>query len=165
MRPKSQIDFVKTALRLPPELHAQLHASAKEEGRTYNAEILARLERSFEPVFRYDEPLRWRMALAGHREVSMSTAEILVRSKERLLDLMEHQVEIDPLTERRGKPETVKARLEKVNGLLRTYHEQLELTTELLGEIAMAEIDGKPLDEKEIMRRVIDRQINVAVAD
>lgn len=47
MRPKSQADFVKTALRLPPELHAQLHASAKESGRTYNAEILARLEQSF----------------------------------------------------------------------------------------------------------------------
>ena len=43
----TQKDFVKTALRLPPELHAAVHAAAKEKERTYNGEILHRLRESF----------------------------------------------------------------------------------------------------------------------
>ncbi|MFM2254158.1 MAG: hypothetical protein RJB68_2495 [Pseudomonadota bacterium] len=43
----SQKDYVKTALRLPPELHAALHEAAAEGERTYNGEILARLRASF----------------------------------------------------------------------------------------------------------------------
>lgn len=42
-----QDDFQKTALRLPKDLHARLHESAAEIGRSYNAEIIARLEASF----------------------------------------------------------------------------------------------------------------------
>jgi hypothetical protein len=44
----SQDDFMKTALRLPRELHAKLHESALDAGRSYNAEILHRLEQSFD---------------------------------------------------------------------------------------------------------------------
>lgn len=43
----SQEDFQKTALRLPKDLHERLHESAKESGRSYNAEIVARLANSF----------------------------------------------------------------------------------------------------------------------
>ncbi len=35
-----QSDFVKTALRLPPSLHAAVHAAAKRSGRSFNAELL-----------------------------------------------------------------------------------------------------------------------------
>ena len=42
-----QDDFQKTALRLPKDLHARLHAAAAEVGRSYNAEIIARLEATF----------------------------------------------------------------------------------------------------------------------
>ncbi|MFX1725014.1 Arc family DNA-binding protein [Stenotrophomonas sp. AS1] len=48
-RKLTQADFVKTALRLPPELHARVHESAEANGRTYNAELIARLEQSFIP--------------------------------------------------------------------------------------------------------------------
>lgn len=44
-----QSEYVKTALRLPPDLHKAIHDSAKEAGRSYNAELIARLIRSFEP--------------------------------------------------------------------------------------------------------------------
>lgn len=44
-----QDDFQKTALRLPKDLHARLHESAAAVGRSYNAEIVARLAQSFEP--------------------------------------------------------------------------------------------------------------------
>lgn len=43
----TQDDYIRTALRVPPELHAQIHASAKANNRTFNAEIVARLSDSF----------------------------------------------------------------------------------------------------------------------
>ncbi len=44
----TQDDYIRTALRVPPELHAKIHESAKENNRTFNAEIVARLEGSFQ---------------------------------------------------------------------------------------------------------------------
>ncbi|CAN7680827.1 Arc family DNA-binding protein [Pseudorhodoferax sp. LjRoot39] len=38
---------MKTALRLPPDLHGELHAAAAEAERGFNAEILFRLRQSF----------------------------------------------------------------------------------------------------------------------
>lgn len=46
---KPQDEYKKTALRLPPELHERLHAAAAESGRSYNAEIVDRLEASLDP--------------------------------------------------------------------------------------------------------------------
>ncbi|MFM2254157.1 MAG: hypothetical protein RJB68_2494 [Pseudomonadota bacterium] len=39
-----QKNFVKTALRLPPELHAAVHESAQKNGRSYNAELVSALQ-------------------------------------------------------------------------------------------------------------------------
>lgn len=47
MKKASQKDYVKTALRLPPDLHAALHEAAAEGERTYNGELLARLRSTF----------------------------------------------------------------------------------------------------------------------
>lgn len=41
-----QSNFIKTALRLPPELHAKVHESAKASGRSYNAELISLLEKA-----------------------------------------------------------------------------------------------------------------------
>lgn len=41
-------DIQKTALRLPRGLHEAIHKAAKESGRTMNAEIVYRLQQSFE---------------------------------------------------------------------------------------------------------------------
>jgi hypothetical protein len=40
---KPQDDYIKTALRLPPELHAEIKSAAEYHGRSMNAEIIARL--------------------------------------------------------------------------------------------------------------------------
>jgi hypothetical protein len=45
---KSQDDYLKTALRLPRDLHKQIHQAAEQEGRSMNAEIVARLQASFD---------------------------------------------------------------------------------------------------------------------
>jgi predicted DNA-binding protein len=44
----NQDDFIKTALRLPRELHARVQEAATAAGRSMNAEIVARLEASFD---------------------------------------------------------------------------------------------------------------------
>ncbi|MBA4710556.1 Arc family DNA-binding protein [Aquitalea aquatica] len=44
---KPQDDYIKTALRLPRDLHAQIQAAAAVSGRSMNAEIVHRLEKSF----------------------------------------------------------------------------------------------------------------------
>ncbi|MBV6447070.1 Arc family DNA-binding protein [Nitrosomonas sp.] len=45
----SQDDFIKTALRLPRDLHEQIQKASESSGRSMNAEIISRLENSFEP--------------------------------------------------------------------------------------------------------------------
>lgn len=40
---QSQIDWQKTALRLPRDLHQQVHATALAEDRSFNAQIVAML--------------------------------------------------------------------------------------------------------------------------
>lgn len=44
----TQDDYIRTALRVPPGLHAQIHEAAKGNNRTFNAEIVARLQQTFE---------------------------------------------------------------------------------------------------------------------
>jgi len=43
----TQDDFIRTALRVPPDLHAQIHRAAEAAGRTFNAEINQRLSATF----------------------------------------------------------------------------------------------------------------------
>lgn len=52
----TQKDFVKTALRVPRDMHAALHDSAKEMDRTFNAEILYRLRSTFKTERNTDQP-------------------------------------------------------------------------------------------------------------
>jgi hypothetical protein len=44
----TQDDYIKTALRLPRAVHAKLLAASEQTGKSMNAEIIARLEASFE---------------------------------------------------------------------------------------------------------------------
>ncbi len=41
-----QPNYIKSAIRLPPELHAEVSAAAEHNGRSLNAEIIARLRDS-----------------------------------------------------------------------------------------------------------------------
>lgn len=42
-----QDDHIRTALRLPPDLHERVHRAALETERTFNAEIVYRLRQTF----------------------------------------------------------------------------------------------------------------------
>lgn len=76
-----QDDWHKTGLRLPKELHQQLHEAAAASGRSYNAEIVARLQESFETPTVIE-----RLAFEGSFEAGMLKREI-----ERLNKLLEAQ--------------------------------------------------------------------------
>lgn len=43
---KPPADVVKTALRLPRDLHQQVHAEAKRQDRTFNGQIVATLRQA-----------------------------------------------------------------------------------------------------------------------
>lgn len=45
-----QSDFIKTALRLPRELHARIQASAEGHGASLNTEIIQLLQKALEGV-------------------------------------------------------------------------------------------------------------------
>lgn len=47
MRSATQKDFVKTALRLPPELHRKVHESARVNERTFNGELIHQLRTAY----------------------------------------------------------------------------------------------------------------------
>jgi len=70
-----QSEFVKTALRLPPALHAAVHASAKETGRSYNGELIALLEAGLNP--RGSDTTALTVSLAhAERQAAMSDLEV-----------------------------------------------------------------------------------------
>lgn len=43
-----QDEYIRTALRLPPELHQRIHQAADKAGRSFNAELIARISGSFD---------------------------------------------------------------------------------------------------------------------
>ncbi len=44
----AQDDYIRTALRVPPELHQALHEAADRTSKSFNAEINERLQRTFD---------------------------------------------------------------------------------------------------------------------
>jgi hypothetical protein len=45
----AQDDYIRTALRVPPDLHKRIHEESDKSGKSFNAEIIDRLQKSFEP--------------------------------------------------------------------------------------------------------------------
>lgn len=157
----SEDGLTRITLRIPDRLHARLTESAARTSKSMNAEIIARLEQSFLSSPKPDAALHLRMSLGAHREMAMSTVELMKRSVNRLADLQQKAVEIDPLTEKRGKPEFVAVRLEKAQETLEHFIEQAELTTELLAEIALDEAEGIYMSADQIRYAIMARNIAV----
>lgn len=58
-----QDEYIRTAIRLPPDLHASVRAAAKAAGRTMNAELIHRVASaeevaSFKQLVRQNDELR-----------------------------------------------------------------------------------------------------------
>ncbi|MDB5937486.1 MAG: Arc-like binding protein [Massilia sp.] len=59
----SQDEYIRTAIRLPPDLHASVRVAAKAAGRTMNAELIYRVSSaeevaSFKQLVRQNDELR-----------------------------------------------------------------------------------------------------------
>lgn len=81
----TQDDYIRTALRVPPDLHAQIHGAAKENNRTFNAEIVARLQASF------DAPTP--AAIVSHTRVQASAHDLAL-----LYETTEAQMQLQQAT-------------------------------------------------------------------
>ena len=77
----------KTALRLPKSLHEAVHKAAKESGRTMNAEIVYRLQQSFENPSKQSGS-ETGSASEDHR-ISSSDSRKLKGLLSRMLDMVE----------------------------------------------------------------------------
>lgn len=83
MKARSQDDYIRTALRVPPELHARIHESAKASGRTFNAELVSRLEASFGATSAISQPMSW------------ADMSVLLRARRASIQQLIEQVEAD----------------------------------------------------------------------
>ncbi|WP_397474230.1 Arc family DNA-binding protein [Pusillimonas sp.] len=77
----TQDDYIKTALRLPRQLHGQLLASAQQTGKSMNAEILTRLAASFEA--KEDAPKSQLSSLEARQESLQKIVEGLQETVQR----------------------------------------------------------------------------------
>jgi hypothetical protein len=89
-----QEDFHKTGLRLPKDLHERLHDAASVSGRSYNSEILARLQQSFDPASPDDAALAARLTKVVEASALGSLdqklrAGVMARLTLRLLDALQ----------------------------------------------------------------------------
>lgn len=85
---KPQIDYQKQGVRIPKDLHARIHESAAASGRSYNAELIARLEASFAPGGFGHAVIR----LSAHGEGGAPAAPMPAEIAERL-DRMENSLQ------------------------------------------------------------------------
>lgn len=80
-----QSEFVKTALRLPPALHAAVHDAAEESGRSYNAQLIALIEAGLNPK---DDDAAIRAMAVTLAAAEHEVAGLTLVAYTRLLDLV-----------------------------------------------------------------------------
>ena len=100
-------DIQKTALRLPRELHTAIHESAKKSGRTMNAEIVYRLQQSFEGVIASlqleVEPSEREKNYDKFKEIIVDQAKIIQRYSELVEKSSENMATMIDFIERQAK--------------------------------------------------------------
>lgn len=100
-------EIQKTALRLPKGLHEAIHAAAKESGRTMNAEIVYRLQQSFEGVIASlqleVEPSEREKNYDKFKEIIVDQAKIIQRYSELVEKSSENMATMIDFIERQAK--------------------------------------------------------------
>lgn len=74
----TQDDYQRITVRIPPELHAQLTDAARDTSKSVNAEIVGRLEASFQP-----------MAIARREETEELIDKAIDKAAEVMMRVME----------------------------------------------------------------------------
>lgn len=101
-------EIQKTALRLPKSLHEAIHVAAKESGRTMNAEIVYRLQQSFEGVIaslqlEEAEPSEREKNYDKFKEIIVDQAKIIQRYSELVEKSSENMATMIDFIERKAK--------------------------------------------------------------
>ncbi|ENU16955.1 MULTISPECIES: Arc family DNA-binding protein [Acinetobacter] len=105
----NQADHTIVRLRVPPELKQKIEKSAEENNRSQSAEMVARLEQSFESAFFSDEE----KAQYGKGFLS-GTATALSMLYGNVLNKLEHQYTNNPTPELHLEVEKYKFLIEKL---------------------------------------------------
>lgn len=100
----SKSDILKTALRLPRNLHKQIHAAADKSGRSMNAEIVHRLEDSFTQPKIEDGPVA--NVSPEQLSIAIALAKQISFSQEDIFDLMSLMKKFGTFAERLEKAQT-----------------------------------------------------------
>ena len=147
----SQPDVIKTQLRLPTDLHQRLVDSTGVTGRSMNAEIVHRLERSFEATGHAPGVLGLRAELTAQREINDATAEMLAREVNRL-DSMRDQDGAGPYPGQEAGTSVHEALADTEQALV-VFRQLVDSATLLLSELAIAEAHGRPVDVEAFTER------------
>ena len=147
-------ETVRSQLRLPAELHERLVAFSEVTGRSMNAEIVHRLEQSFDPMGEYLGSMGLRAQIAAERELARSTLEMLDRS----LQDMRAQQERGDLGAYPGQAagKTMEAAIADAVDARDMFQQIVDAASFLLSEIVIAEAKGEDPDVSDIRRRAKD---------
>ncbi|HIE1460031.1 TPA: Arc family DNA-binding protein [Stenotrophomonas maltophilia] len=147
-------ETVRSQLRLPAHLHQLLTESSERAGRSMNAEIVHRLERSFVP----DRPtltgtLGLRAELAKQREIHQATNEMLARSVE-LLNVIKREGGDAPYP---GKAEgkSVDEAIKQSERTQKVFQDAIDSAEQLLMELAVALANGIEVDVEAFRERAL----------
>ena len=138
-------------LRLPSELKAKLEDHANATGRSLSAEIVHRLERSFDPMDEYLGSMGLRAQIAGEREMARSTVEMMDRIIKDMAEQQANGAEVAYPTQSAGQ--TVEQAIKDATHARDMFKRVVDAATLLLSEIAIAESKNEDPDVSDIRKR------------
>lgn len=72
----NQADHTIVRLRVPPELKQKIEESAEKNNRSQSAEMVARLEQSFEPEIQVHETLEFKLMMQSYLDQAQQIKEL-----------------------------------------------------------------------------------------
>jgi hypothetical protein len=139
-------------LRIPAELKSRLEDHATASGRSLSAEIVHRLERSFDPMSEYLGSMGLRAQIAAEREMARSTVEMMDRVIQEMVDQRGGAGEAAAYPgQASGK--TVDESIKDARHTRDVFQQVVNAADVLLTEIVIAEAKGEDPDVTDIRRR------------
>ena len=88
----NQTDHTIVRLRVPPELKQKIEDSAEKNNRSQSAEMVARLEQSFEPEVKVSETLEFELMKRSYLDQAQQVKELKEMIEKLIKQLIDHPV-------------------------------------------------------------------------
>lgn len=88
----NQADHTIVRLRVPPELKQKIEESAEKNNRSQSAEMVARLEQSFEPEVKVSETLEFELMKRSYLDQAQQVKELKEMVEKLIKQLTDHPV-------------------------------------------------------------------------